>query len=179
MPAATGPTPTPGRFISGPINPVRTSLAYRLALLLVTLLMLLLPLIYFSIIVAVGWGVVWHAMTNISVFEEVESARGAFIVYITPIIAGGLIVVLLAKPLFARRTRPSTTYDLEPSQHPQLFTFINTIASDSIALEHGEFTVLVRRYANRVHVGCANILARCAAARRSASATASSPSSRP
>ena len=47
-----------------PIEPVRTTLGYRLAILVVAALMVLLPIIYLALIGLVGYGVYWHLLHN-------------------------------------------------------------------------------------------------------------------
>src|SRR6218665_3221949 len=54
----------------GRIEPVQTTITYKLGILLVSAVMLLLPLIYVSLIALVGYGVYWHlandhAMLNV------------------------------------------------------------------------------------------------------------------
>src|SRR5205809_35555 len=91
---------------TAPIKPVKQSFFYKLGLLLVCLMMILLPLAYFGLIGLVGWAVCYHASHNASIMQGRGSGLGKVIVFFTPIVAGGVLVLFMIKPLFARREKP-------------------------------------------------------------------------
>ena len=135
--SATVKKRTPHEILSafeGEIEPVRATLMYRVWLMVVALMMLLLPLIYLSLIGLVCYGIYYHAVNDIHVFEQMGKSRrgsqGAFLLYIGPMIVGIVAVVFLCKPLFARR-RPTHAKPrvLDPQVEPLLFAFVDGICS--------------------------------------------------
>ena len=89
---------------TGRIKRRRVSPAYWLGLLCVAFGMLLLPAIYAALIVAVACGVYYH------VVHHVGMLRGGghlfrLVLYATPAIAGGVLVLFMIKPLFSRRDK--------------------------------------------------------------------------
>src|SRR5439155_23611686 len=95
----------------GRIEAVRVGAGYRLGLLAAAGAMLLLPLIYVGFIALVAWGVFWYATHATVMFESLStrgSGRGALVIlviYIAPIIAGGILILFMVKPLFARKVQ--------------------------------------------------------------------------
>ena len=81
------------------IEPIRPTFTYRLSVLLVAGVMLLLPVIYVTLVGLVICGVGYHAVNHVGVFEHVGkgsgSARGAFLVYVGPIVAGSIVVAFM------------------------------------------------------------------------------------
>ena len=92
----------------GRIEPVRPTLLYRLWILIVAAVMVTLPLVYVAIIGLVVAAVAYHAIHNVSIFSAVRGGHAlkfAAVVYIAPLVAGAMVVVLMIKPLFARPAR--------------------------------------------------------------------------
>jgi Zn-dependent protease with chaperone function len=116
-----------------PIEPVRVSILYRLALFLVAAAMVLLPLIYLALIVLVGWGLFWHAAENVTIFKAMSGGRGSIQVatfaYLTPLIVGSILLLFMIKPIFARRPKPPEPVALDPVQQPTLFAFVERLCA--------------------------------------------------
>jgi len=116
-----------------PIEPVRVSPLYRLGLACVAIAMMLLPLIYLALVVAVGWGLFWHATENVTVFQATGSGRGAlrvaFFSYVVPLVIGSILLLFMIKPIFARRPKPPPPIALEPADEPTLFAFVNRLCA--------------------------------------------------
>jgi predicted Zn finger-like uncharacterized protein len=71
---------TPGQILAGfggEIEPVRPTPFYRFWIAVVAGVMLLLPLIYLSMIGLVVYGVYYHAVHNVSMFENMGHGRNA------------------------------------------------------------------------------------------------------
>ena len=84
---------------------------YRLATVLVAAVMVLLPLIYVSIIVLVGYLLRLHILNAPAVFMwRVVLPR--MIVVVAPLVIGGTLILFMIKPLFAR----SATENLRQSR---------------------------------------------------------------
>src|SRR5438105_4153408 len=89
--------------LAKPIVRVRLSTTYRLALVLVALMMLLLPLVYVGLIALVCSGFVWYATHAVVLVNR--GGRFGIAAFITPLMAGLLLIIFMIKPLFARRQR--------------------------------------------------------------------------
>src|SRR5262245_7104261 len=79
----------------GQLEPARTSVLYRLAIVLVFFAMILLPVIYFAIIAGAAAGVGWYAVHATTMFRGIRSGRAGLILgvaYVAPLIAGALLV---------------------------------------------------------------------------------------
>lgn len=112
-----------------PIAPTQLTFGYRLGIGVVSVLMVLLPLIYLSLIAVVLYGVYYHAVnhTDILLAARGRGAFMAFLVYLAPIFIGGVVVIFMLKPLFAKTEEPPTLAVLTPEQEPLLFAFVERI----------------------------------------------------
>src|ERR1051326_8514857 len=75
---------------TGPIRRTRASFFYQIGLLLVTFVMLVLPVVYVGMIIAVGWGVFYYA-THFTFLSGLGGPRIWMlkaVLYLGPIIAG-------------------------------------------------------------------------------------------
>jgi Zn-dependent protease with chaperone function len=118
----------------GRIEPVRPTLLYRLWILIVAAVMVTLPLIYVAIIGLVIAAVAYHAIHSVSIFSAVRGSRAlqvAAVVYIAPLLAGAMVVVLMIKPLFARPARGPKSRALDPGAEPLLYAFVDGVC-DSV-----------------------------------------------
>lgn len=116
----------------GTIEPVTTSLSYRLGVMLVSLLMLILPLIYLSLIVAVAYVVYLHLVNDIGMLQVRGSGRAqAFVLllYLSPAFIGGTLVFFMVKPLFAPAAKGYGTRSLTRDGEPLLFAFVDHVCN--------------------------------------------------
>ncbi len=128
-----GPTASDiAKAFRGVLPRASPTLAYRVALLAVTLTMLILPLVYLAIVVGVGWGVWEFAM---GWFQWARGFTGGIrltglvlMLYIMGLFVGGFMLLFLVKPLFARRRPESPSLALNPAAEPLLFAFVHMIA---------------------------------------------------
>jgi Zn-dependent protease with chaperone function len=112
----------------GEIDPVRSSLMYRIAILLVAVAMLVLPVIYFALIGLVSWGVYWHATHDLELLSVSRYGPWVAILgYVGPIIVGCILVFFLLKPIFARGGRQSPPLLLEREKEPVLYAFVDRL----------------------------------------------------
>ncbi|MEI7731734.1 MAG: M48 family metallopeptidase [Verrucomicrobiota bacterium] len=117
---------TSGRMASifaGTIQPTELSGTYRLGLVIVAIVMVLLPAVYVGLIAATGTLVGWHAVNHI----QWMSNRGGWLVYLTPIVVGVVMVLFMIKPLFARPPKRPDSYSVKREEEPGLFDFIDQI----------------------------------------------------
>ncbi len=113
--------------ISGPIKPVRTSLFYRVGMLWASVVMVVLPLIYIGVIALAAWAVYYHLVNHVGMLTVVRG-RGAlvmFVLYAGPIVAGGIMVLFMIKPLFAPPAEEGRTRSLTRQGEPVLFEFVD------------------------------------------------------
>ncbi|MFO0975603.1 MAG: M48 family metalloprotease [Planctomycetaceae bacterium] len=124
-------------FQAEAIEPVPVTGTYRLSIALVSLFMIVLPFVYLMIIGLVGWGVWYHTVNHtgiISAASGVGTGRNAgravvfaFMIYVTPIVAGATLVIFMFKPLFSRPAQDSGRRSLKRSDEPLLFEFVDRI----------------------------------------------------
>ena len=114
---------------SKPIKPVRKSIFYVFALLMVTLLMLILPLLYLTFVAGVGFGTYWHVMNNQWLLEAGYGRTRAFFVmaYVAVPIVGAIATVFMLKPLVARPAKQPRTRSLTRKGEPLLFEFVDHV----------------------------------------------------
>src|SRR5687767_4991747 len=113
--------------LNGEIEPVRVGILYRAGLLLVALAMLVLPLIYVALIAAVGYGIYYHAVENVTIFEGRGNGKGRLLAYVAPLVVGGVLLLFLVKPLFARKGKQSHPLSVTREDQPLLFAFVDRL----------------------------------------------------
>jgi Zn-dependent protease with chaperone function len=130
------PPTAPDYSILSAIQPIasrpKTSILYQINLLIVAIVMVLLPLIYFALVGLAAYGVYYHAAHHSHWFTTYGSRAGRgvillFLAYIIPIIVGAVIVFFMIKPIFAGRPKRSQPLALNPADNPLLYAFIEKI----------------------------------------------------
>ena len=118
--------------LAGTITRRRISVFYQAGLVLVALFMVLLPVVYLAFVALVAWSTYWYAVHAQVLFT---SLSGGFyllfiktILYIAPLIAGGIAVFFMFKPILARTPKRAEPLELNPAQHPRLYQFIAHIS---------------------------------------------------
>ncbi|MBC8872379.1 MAG: M48 family metalloprotease [Planctomycetes bacterium] len=116
---------------AGEIAPVKVPITYRLGILLVSMVMVLLPLIYIALICLVGYAVYYHLVNHI---EMLSAGRGrgkilVFLAYVAPLVIGGIAVLFMIKPLFARPAKRPRTRSLTRDGEPIVFAFVERICA--------------------------------------------------
>jgi Zn-dependent protease with chaperone function len=96
---------------------------------IVALVMLLLPLIYFALIGGIGYGLYYHITENITLIQR-HIGRGNFLLYTAPIIIGFALLVFMFKPIFVTlsdyKLKPIR---LNPKKEPLLFDFVERLCA--------------------------------------------------
>ncbi len=115
---------------SGTITPVRRKPTYTIGVLLVTCVMIVLPLLYISLIGVAGFGVYYHSVNHTGMLEY---GRGrakimVFLAYVAPLVIGGILLLFMIKPLFARPARQIQRRSLTRGGEPLLFAFVDRIS---------------------------------------------------
>lgn len=123
-----------------PLPPLPVPLTYRLGLGLVAVLMVLLPLIYVGLIGLAGWAVIYHATEHLD-WLEAHSGLGALMIYLGPLIIGGVLVLFMIKPLFARPPKGPEPHRIARSDEPLLFDFVERLARVVGARPPAEITI--------------------------------------
>lgn len=115
--------------LAGPVPSRQLPLTYRLGIVAAAVAMILLPIIYFGLIVMAGWLVVDYAQPGGWVSApEVKGGLAWLIVYIAPLFCGSALVFFMVKPLFAPKAKRTDAHELNAKQEPILFEFVHTIA---------------------------------------------------
>lgn len=123
------PDANPLTAFAGEIETVKVSQLYRLGLFIVALAMILLPLVYVALIFGAGYGVYYHAVNDTAILSGSGSGIWRLLIYLTPIVVGGILVLFMIKPLFVSVQRPVPLVALERAQEPLLFEFIAKICA--------------------------------------------------
>ena len=125
------------RAVEGSIQPVNVPLTYRVGILLVLIVMVLLPLIYLSLIGAAGYAVYWHAVSHTGLLTADMGATSgrnaarakmfALLLYLAPMIIGGILVLFMFKPLLSRPAQRRKQRTLSREKEPLLFAFVDRL----------------------------------------------------
>jgi Zn-dependent protease with chaperone function len=114
----------------GNIPPLPVPWHYRAGLFLVAVAMLLLPLVYLALIALTGYGVLWHLGHNAGIWNERDlGALAKLLMYFGPAVVGGLLILFMVKPLFARQARAAEPILLRPADEPLLFAFVERLCA--------------------------------------------------
>ncbi len=105
------------------IEPTQSTFSYKMALLAVAFVNLLLPLLYFGLIFLVAHALYWNFRYN-------GADRGSgWIVYLGTYLMGGVTLLFLIKPLFARDPKESPPLKIKRSAEPFLFEYVEAICA--------------------------------------------------
>ena len=119
-----------GAFHGSIVRP-RVPPRYHAGLLLVTAMMVLLPLIYVALVGALIWGMDYFAVHYRFLVETLHGEPRWYLLkllaYAGPVFIGGVLVLFMVKPLFARRTSQPEPMTLDPATEPALFAFVAKI----------------------------------------------------
>ncbi|MEQ9504062.1 MAG: M48 family metallopeptidase [Deltaproteobacteria bacterium] len=110
------------------VDRVRLPLTYQLGLALNAVAMIVLPLIYLALVGGVAYLVFWHATENVDILSGSGSGRGRLLVYISPIVLGGIAVVFMLKPLLAARPERPFVRALSPTEEPVVYELVARLA---------------------------------------------------
>ncbi len=120
---------SPEQAFTGGIRPAKLSFFYQGGLGIVALTMVLLPVIYIALIIAMGWLVWWHLMNDTMMFENLHGRATiiALVLYLGPAVAGVIFILFLVKPLFSRAPKPPPPLKLLEANEPQLFALVRKV----------------------------------------------------
>ncbi|MGH7495924.1 MAG: M48 family metalloprotease [bacterium] len=125
----------------GEIAPVRVAMLYRGGLFIVALAMVFLPLIYVTLIAGAAYGVGYHAVHHTMILSR--AGIGQLVIYLTPIVAGGVLVLFMIKPLFTPLQKPAPPMALSQEKQALLFGFVTRICA-----------IVRAPVPRRIHVNC-------------------------
>lgn len=106
---------------------VHLSVGYRLGLLITALVMLAMPLIYAGMVALVSYGLYLHITRDFEALSKLHEPRAFLVLYILPIIAGGVLLLFMIKPIVTRKTKKSIPLSLRREDEPVLFEFIHRL----------------------------------------------------
>ena len=111
----------------GKIEPIKTPTLYKISLILVSLTMALLPLIYFSLVALLGYGVFYYATHFFVWFPGRSGIYLRVFLYAVPLIVGTVATLFLIKPLFAKPYQAEDDLIVTRKSQPLLFSFVRRI----------------------------------------------------
>ncbi len=124
------------RAVEGSISPIQVPLAYRAGILFVLAVMVLLPMLYLGLIGAAGYAVYWHAVNHTGLLTADVGGTGrnagrakmfAVLLYVAPMIVGGIMVLFMFKPLLSRPAQRRRQRALSRENEPLLFAFVDRL----------------------------------------------------
>ncbi len=106
-----------------PVKPL-----YQLSLALVTLFCVLVPLLYFALIGAVGWSL-FHYYTE--VVTQLQTRRGIalLLAWGVPGFIGGVVIAFMLKPLFAPRPKVPPPVELDPRKEREFVAGVHALCA--------------------------------------------------
>ena len=102
----------------------RPSASYQIGLAVVAVVMVLLPAIYASLILLVGWGVWHHATSHFFLLRGEGGWWFRLPLYFGPMLAGQVLIISMVKPLLAGRPPAPPAVALDADEERSLFAFI-------------------------------------------------------
>jgi predicted Zn finger-like uncharacterized protein len=115
------------------IEPVPTTVGYQAALVGVTSIMMILPLIYLGLVLLVAAGAVAYAYYGLGMLSApTRGSRGGIgkvLLYIGPLVASVIVVVFMFKPFFARSKESTKVRSLDRQSEPLLFAFVERLCN--------------------------------------------------
>jgi len=118
--------------LAGTVTRRRISVFYQAGLVLVALFMILLPVAYLAFVALVAYCTYWYAVHARVLLTSLSGGFYLFflkaILYVGPLIAGGIAVFFMFKPILARTPKRAEPLELNPAQHPRLYQFIAHIS---------------------------------------------------
>jgi len=115
--------------ISGKIAPAPIGLLYKLGALLNAVAMLLLPGLYLAMVGGLGWFIYAQLAGERPILGRLKSSEDLDTWYFFLLIGGGITLLFMIKPLFARRPKSAPPLEITRSQHPRVFAFIDEICA--------------------------------------------------
>jgi Zn-dependent protease with chaperone function len=109
------------------IEPVRIAFTYQVGLVIVATGMLLLPILYVVLIVALGYGVWYHAAHSPGTLFGNGISFWRLVFYVAPIFAGATGILFMIKPIFARQPKPPPPLTLSSAEQPLLHDFVRLL----------------------------------------------------
>ncbi len=110
----------------GDVDPVNVNFGYRLSISLAALSILMLPLAYIGLMILVMYGIHYHATENLTILN-MSSKVLALALYLTPIIAGSILILFMFKPLFATFGKRPGRLELDPRRYPAMHDYVRKI----------------------------------------------------
>jgi Zn-dependent protease with chaperone function len=113
---------------SGTIAATALPRSYRLGLLLVSVAMILVPLLYLLLVVAVGWALAWHLTANTWLFGS-SLGQVRLLAYLAPAVAGTTLLFFMVKPILARRPKGRDPVQVLERDQPRLHALIRDLSA--------------------------------------------------
>ena len=114
---------------AGPIQSVTVPRKYRIGLFFVAFGMVLLPILYLGLIIAIACGVYYHATHFAPAIPGFKTEREFLFEYLAPLAGGVVVIFFMLKPLLARRAKPAEPRSLDSGTEPALFEFVRRICA--------------------------------------------------
>lgn len=111
---------------AGKVKPVGTPFRYQVSLFFTALAMVLLPLLYFAMIGALGFGLLLYVQ-YVPLPNPEDTSSSIMFLYFTPLIAGGVFVAFMIKAMFPGHRPSRDSQTLKPEDEPLFFAFVEKV----------------------------------------------------
>lgn len=113
----------------GKLERCGVSLGYRLGQLVVAFMMVLLPVVYVAIIAGAAWVTMAWASYGLGMFEYTRGRASLYlgVVYLAPLVAGGLLVVSMILPMFWRSAKGPKPIWVDRNEQPILYAYVEKL----------------------------------------------------
>jgi Zn-dependent protease with chaperone function len=114
-----------------PLPRLEVPTKYKVAVAIVSFVMVLLPAVYLVLTVLACWGLYWHLTENVSIFDHLAHSRLGLIiavaVYAGPIIPMFILVLTMLRNLLPRRAGHGIMV-VDPQTQPRLYEHVDRVA---------------------------------------------------
>jgi hypothetical protein len=123
------PNASPLQAFTGSIERTKTGPLYSAGLIIVAVAMVLLPILYLALVALAAWRMVLHLRYDTWMLESSSGRAGfyQFALYLSPAIAGAILIFFMVKPFFAAQPPTREPLALDPPSEPLLFAFVRKI----------------------------------------------------
>lgn len=89
--------------------------------------MIIIPLICLLLIGVVAWFVLWHLTTSTWIFDGNGGGQWRLLLYLTPAVAGGVLLFFMVKPILARRGPQNDPVQISEADQTELRALIREV----------------------------------------------------
>jgi len=113
-------------LLKTPVEPIQRSLGYKLAIVMITVVLVILVMAYLGLILGVGGALLYHLVNHHWLFSNPGGLWG-LVAYVLPILVGSILLLFMIKPIVSKPVASSPPRILKRNQDPLLFIFVEKL----------------------------------------------------